>query len=358
MIPAGIAARGITRTYGQFTALHSVDLEVGAGEFVSLVGPSGCGKTTLLRILGGFDRPSTGSVLIDGVEVTDAQPERRPTNMVFQRGALFPHLTVAENIAYPLKRSKVNQSEIERRVKEMLSLIRLPGFGSRKPAELSGGQAQRVALARALVGRPKVLLLDEPFSALDLALRKELQLELKRIHREFECVFVFVTHDQEEALVLSDRIVIMNGGRILQDGSPKAIYREPADVFAAQFIGEMNLLPGVLKSVGPQTSVVDVGKRRIEVQGALDSASVGGPVLLSIRPENISLQTALEDEPDGVVDEVIYVGNRWRVRVSCFLMNQQVWTELPTTSAFEGISRGDRISLALSAQHARLLPIQ
>lgn len=356
MTAIAIAAQKVSRSYGHFTVLHDINLDIKAGEFVSLVGPSGCGKTTLLRILGGFDRPSAGSVHLDGQDVTDVPPERRHTNMVFQRGALFPHLTVAENIGYPLKRMGVAATEIKRRVDDMLSLIRLPGFGERRPAELSGGQAQRVALARGLIGRPKVLLLDEPFSALDLSLRKELQLELKRIHREFGCAFVFVTHDQEEALVLSDRIVIMNKGHILQDGSPKSIYREPADVFAAQFIGEMNLLPGKLKMIAGDRSTVEIGRRTVDASSVLGT-KIGDPVLLSIRPENIIVKRS-DSEDAGVVDEVIYVGNRWRVRVTCPQMAQSLWTELPVSSDFEGIVRGDRISLALSAEHSRLLPAQ
>lgn len=355
MSAIAIAARNVSRSFGHHRVLDDVTLEVADGEFVSLVGPSGCGKTTLLRILGGFDQPSLGRVLLEGRDVTHAPPERRATNMVFQRGALFPHLTVAENIAYPLKRQAEPAREIARRVEEMLVLIRLPGFGTRRPAELSGGQAQRVALARALVGRPRVLLLDEPFSALDLALRKELQLELKRIHREFACAFVFVTHDQEEALVLSDRIAIMQAGRILQDGTPLNIYREPGDAFAARFIGEMNLVPGVLRARAEGTSSVSVGALALELNSDIALARPGEAVLLAIRPENVSLGPYREDGLNGTVEEVVYIGSRWRIKLSCPALSASVWAEVPASSEAARIVRGGGVGIALDLRHARLL---
>ena len=355
MTGIAIAARNVSRSFGHYHALRDVTLEVNQGEFVSLVGPSGCGKTTLLRILGGFDQPTSGNVMLSGRHVTDVPPERRPTNMVFQRGALFPHMTVAENIAYPLVRKKVGTAEIANRVDEMLALIRLAGFGARSTSELSGGQAQRVALARALVSRPDVLLLDEPFSALDLALKKELQLELKRIHREFACAFVFVTHDQEEALVLSDRIAIMNHGEILQHGSPMSIYREPTDVFAATFIGEMNILPGIVSDVRADALAVRIGSRLIDIARTEREVEVGEKLLVTIRPENITVERAASEGPNGTVDEVIYVGNRWRVRVTCPLMSMPVWVDVPSTSSLGTMRRGDPVSLAFNPEHSRVL---
>ena len=276
--------------------------------------------------------------------------------MVFQRGALFPHLTVEENIAYPLKRLKMGREDMVKRVDEMLSLIRLPGFGSRRPAELSGGQAQRVALARALVSRPQVLLLDEPFSALDLSLRKELQLELKRIHREFSCAFVFVTHDQEEALVLSDRIAIMNKGQILQDGAPISIYQRPADVFAAQFIGEMNLLPAVVRVIASGKATVDVGRHSMDVDVPNGGLAQNDRVLLSIRPENIGLVSVSQAALKGVVEEIVYVGSRWRLKLLCPELETSVWAEVPATTAIQAITRGQTVGLSLETDYSRLLP--
>ena len=234
----------VVKKFGDFLAVDHINLEVRDGEFFSLLGPSGCGKTTTLRMIGGFEQPTSGLIELQGKDVTWLPPYQRNVNTVFQSYALFPHLTIYENVAFGLRRRKVRDSEIKSRVGEMLRLVELPGYERRKPTQISGGQAQRVAIARALVNKPSVLLLDEPLGALDLKLRKRLQTELALIQRRVGTTFVFVTHDQEEAMALADRILILNEGRIEQIGTPEEIYRKPASLFAADFIGESNILRG------------------------------------------------------------------------------------------------------------------
>src|SRR4051812_3428209 len=245
-----VELRAITKRFGDFTAVNGIDLEITEGEFFTMLGPSGCGKTTTLRMIAGFEEPSEGALLISGEDVAALPPHKRPTNTVFQSYALFPHLTVSDNVAFGLKRKGVDGSEIDRRVKEELTRVGLAQEANRKPNQLSGGQQQRVALARALVNLPKVLLLDEPLGALDLKLRKGLQVELKRIQREVGITFVYVTHDQEEALTMSDRIAIVNRGRVEQVGGPEEIYERPNTSFVAGFIGVSNLMPGTVSAAG------------------------------------------------------------------------------------------------------------
>ncbi|MFJ9813172.1 ABC transporter ATP-binding protein [Streptomyces sp. NPDC101158] len=286
-------------------AVHDISLDIAAGEFFSLLGPSGCGKTTLLRMIGGFADPTEGSVLLDGDDVTGLPPHRRNVNTVFQSYALFDHLTLADNVAFGLKRKGVARPEIRRRVADMLDLVQLGELAGRRPPTLSGGQRQRVALARALVNRPQVLLLDEPLAALDLKLRRRMQVELKQIQREVGITFVFVTHDQDEALTMSDRLAVMNAGRIEQCGTPEDVYERPTSSFTASFLGTSNLVPGtyragrVLLDQGPE---LPVGDR----PGVTD----GSRVSLSLRPEKIWLS---DFEPGmarvtGVVRETVYSG--------------------------------------------------
>src|SRR3954463_14430574 len=241
---------GLTKRFGEVRAVDGGDLEISAGEFFSLLGPSGCGKTTTLRMIGGFELPTGGRILLGGRDITHDAPDQRPVNMVFQQYALFPHLDVAGNIGFGLRRKKVDRKQIDLRVGEALDLVRLRGYEKRKPSELSGGQQQRVALARALVNRPNVLLLDEPLGALDLKLRRQLQVELKRIQAEVGITFVYVTHDQEEALTMSDRIAVMHAGKVEQLGTPEELYERPATRFVADFIGSTNLLRGVVERDG------------------------------------------------------------------------------------------------------------
>ena len=247
---------GLTKRFGEVRAVDGIDLEIRAGEFFSLLGPSGCGKTTTLRMIGGFELPTGGRIELRGVDVTNEPPDKRPVNMVFQNYALFPHLDVGENIAFGLRRTKAPEADIRRRVDDAFALVGLHGYQKRKPNQLSGGQQQRVALARALVNRPQVLLLDEPLGALDLKLRKRLQLELKRIQGEVGITFVYVTHDQEEALTMSDRIAVMHGGRVEQLGTPEDLYDRPTTRFVADFIGTTNLLTGAVESADQHGSLV------------------------------------------------------------------------------------------------------
>ncbi len=269
-----IELRGVTKRYGETPAVDALDLEIRHGEFLSLLGPSGCGKTTTLRLIAGFERPDEGVVLLDGEDVSGRPPYKRNVNTVFQSYALFPHLTVLENVGYGLKQRRVDRAARKRRAREALDLVRLSGFDGRRPRELSGGQQQRVALARALVLEPRVLLLDEPLGALDLKVRRELQIELKRIQERVGITFVYVTHDQEEAMVMSDRVAVMNHGRIEQLARPAEIYDTPATQFVAEFIGETNF--------------IDTGGRQLAVRPealeltAVGSGTIGGEVVVAM----------------------------------------------------------------------------
>ena len=292
---AAVELTDVTKQFGDFVAVHDLNLQIRDGEFFSLLGPSGCGKTTTLRMIAGFEQPTMGEVYIHGQPVAGIPPYRRPVNTVFQSYALFPHMTVAQNVAFGLEMKKVAKLEIERRVAEALELVQLSQMENRRPRQLSGGQQQRVALARALVNRPEVLLLDEPLGALDLKLRKAMQLELKQIQSEVGITFVYVTHDQEEALTMSDRIAVMDAGIVQQVGAPRDIYEHPHNRFVADFIGETNFVTGTVAEVGDLV-MVDLGD--LLVQGSADgrSLSLGQAITLAIRPEKINLY------PQGEVD--------------------------------------------------------
>jgi len=317
MINYDVELLNVTKRFGLVTAVSDVSFQVKKGEFFSLLGPSGCGKTTIMRMISGFEQPTIGSVRIAGEDVTSSRPYERPTNLVFQHLALFPHLTIAENIAFGLRIKKQSDTEIKRRVDEMLELVRLPGLGNRRISQLSGGQKQRVAIARALVNQPAVLLLDEPLGALDLKLREQMQLELKRIQDEIGTTFIYVTHDQKEAITMSDVIAVVNKGCIEQIGSPTAIYERPKTAFVANFIGETNLLQGVVSQVeGTMVTVVVNGLPiKVEIQG---SAQVGTDVNVSIRPEKIVFDGVLSEnsnEFDAIIEDAIYRGNYTRYKV-------------------------------------------
>ena len=311
--PAAIELIDVSKRFAGQEAVQAVNLAIAQGEFFSLLGPSGCGKTTTLRMIAGFEQPSQGVIRLLGEAIHDTPPHRRNINMVFQNYALFPHLSVFENIAFGLKARHVPQTEIRRRVVESLDMVRLPGLEDRKPAQLSGGQQQRVALARALVNRPAVLLLDEPLGALDQKLRKEMQLELKRLQREVGITFVYVTHDQEEALTMSDRIAVMNQGRVLQMAEPRQIYDYPATRFVADFIGTTNFIDGRVISIESGMATVELdglGTACVPDQAGLVA---GQPVTLAIRPERLRLAASPSlDQANhlaGVLEEVIFVGN-------------------------------------------------
>jgi spermidine/putrescine transport system ATP-binding protein len=309
--------QNVSKRYGLVTAVESVSLSVRRGEFLTLLGPSGCGKTTLLRMIAGFAFPDEGSVILGGRDVTLDPPYRRDVTTVFQQYALFPHLTVFENVAFGLQRKRQAKDEIRRRVARALDMVELERLEDRRPAELSGGQQQRVALARALVLEPRVLLLDEPLAALDLKLRKQMQVELKKLQKELGISFIFVTHDQEEALTMSDRVVVMNAGRIEQIGRPEEIYEKPATEFVAGFIGVSNLIEGVVLGSEGEDSVVRIGESRITV--STNGMSEGTRVRLLIRPEKISLSGATTGQAlNGVIASAVYLGEstQWKVRLS------------------------------------------
>jgi spermidine/putrescine transport system ATP-binding protein len=312
-----VELRDVTKRFGETLALDNITLQIRDGEFFSMLGPSGCGKTTSLRLIAGFEMPTAGDVAIGG-EVQGHRPAfQRPVNTVFQSYALFPHMSVFENTAFGLEMQKVSKSEIRQRVAEALELVQLPGMEKRKPQQLSGGQQQRVALARALVNRPKVLLLDEPLGALDLKLRKAMQLELKALQHRLRITFIYVTHDQEEALTMSDRIAVMDHGHVLQVGTPGVIYEAPSNRFVADFIGETNFLEGSV--TGREGSVVHVDLGGLVIRAPLPPGAPGrGPVTVAIRPEKISLhRTRREGAWEGRVEDVTYIGqdSHYRVRL-------------------------------------------
>ena len=297
-----IRLRDVCMAYDDELVLDNINLYINDSEFLTLLGPSGCGKTTTLRIIGGFTTPSSGDVTFDGERINDVPPHKRQINTVFQKYALFPHLDVYENIAFGLRIAKVGEKEIEERVNEMLEVVSLKGFGKRKVDQLSGGQQQRVAIARALVNRPKVLLLDEPLGALDLRLRKDMQNELKRIQQQMGITFIYVTHDQEEALTMSDTVVVMDKGRIQQIGSPEDIYNEPKNAFVADFIGESNILDGIMHT----DFVVEIFNRKFK---CLDKGFAPmEPVDVVIRPEDIEIVAPEKGRLQGTVTSVTFKG--------------------------------------------------
>ena len=313
--PGIISLRGVSKRYGRVPAVDDVDLEIGRGEFFSVLGPSGCGKTTLLRMLAGFEAPSAGEIYIDGQAVSAIPPHRRPVNMVFQNYAIFPHLDVRRNIAFGLRKSDLSASQTEASVEEMLDLIKLSGYADRAPTELSGGERQRVALARALVKRPTVLLLDEPLGALDKSLREQMQLELRALQKSVGITFVFVTHDQEEALTLSDRIAVMAGGEVLQVDAPTALYERPNCRFVADFIGTMNFFGGRLLSAAEGKATVDAGPLgTLEAATGENGFAAGDEVTVAVRPEKLALHFEAPGEyantVRGRMGPMAYLGDR------------------------------------------------
>ncbi|GIK78782.1 MAG: ABC transporter ATP-binding protein [Acidobacteria bacterium] len=311
-----MSLRGVTKRFGEFTAVDSIDLDIREGEFFTLLGPSGCGKTTTLRMIAGFEEPNAGEILVGGEDVAGLPAHKRPTNTVFQSYALFPHLTVRDNVAYGLKRKRVDKAEIDERVKAELERVGLANEANRKPNQLSGGQQQRVALARAVVNLPKVLLLDEPLGALDLKLRKGLQLELKRIQQEIGITFVYVTHDQEEALTMSDRIAVMNRGVVEQVDNPVEIYERPTTTFVAGFIGVSNLMPGVVRSLSGEKAEVEL-EAGVTISADANGLGTGERCHAVVRPEKLYVAPKGMPAPelaadaqsvDGVVTSSVFLG--------------------------------------------------
>ncbi|MEU8266188.1 ABC transporter ATP-binding protein [Sphaerisporangium sp. NPDC049002] len=337
-------------------AVKGVSLSIAEGEFFSMLGPSGCGKTTTMRMIAGFEDPSRGAVRLQGQDVTDVPPNKRDVNMVFQSYALFPHMNVWENVAFGLRRKRVPDPEIKRRVGEMLEIVDLTGREKRRPREMSGGQQQRVALARALVNNPRALLLDEPLGALDLKLRQAMQIELKRIQREVGITFVYVTHDQNEALTMSDRIAVMNDGLVEQLAGPREIYERPATKFVAGFIGTSNLLSGTAEAVSDGTATIRIGDRDRVLVPVADGTLKGGAVEVTVRPEKIRIS---HDEPGadlsavrGTVAEVVYLGtyNSYAVNLAGgaeFTVFEQNARDSSITA-----ERGDSVWLSWQPQHS------
>ncbi|NEY89478.1 ABC transporter ATP-binding protein [Tabrizicola oligotrophica] len=328
-----VALEGVSKSYGAVQALGQTDLVLNEGEFVTLLGPSGCGKTTTLRMVGGFEFPSTGRILIDGRDTTYAAPFDRPVNTVFQDYALFPHMTVAQNIRYGLtvRGANLSPAEVSSRVEHALALVGLSKFADRRPAMMSGGQRQRVAMARAIARRPRVLLLDEPLSALDVKLREGMQVELKRIHRELGITFLMVTHDQGEAMALSDRVVVMQAGQICQTGKPEELYDSPANPYVADFIGGANLVKGVWKGRDRGRDRLALGQGQAEVQReghAVAGLSEGAAVLIGLRPDNL----LLGDGPNAIsgrVLEVLFRGDRIRIEFTPRGIAAPIFAEVP-----------------------------
>ena len=349
-----VQLRGVTKRFGELIAVDSIDLDVRPGEFLALLGPSGCGKTTTLRLIAGFDEPTEGEIQIGGRSAVGIPPNKRDVNTVFQAYALFPHMTVLDNVAYGLKQRKVGKEERYKQANEALELVRLTGREQAKPAQLSGGMQQRVALARALVMNPKVLLLDEPLGALDLKLRKAMQVELKRIQRDVGITFIVVTHDQEEAMAMADRIAVMNAGHIDQLAAPSEVYDRPATPFVADFIGEMNHFEGTLERDGEQL-VATVGTARFGIGRVVVEARAGERVHFGVRPEEVHANTRGEGAP-ATCQTAMVLGHHLQI-VARLETGEEMVAMQPRAGdeALGDLSAGDKVWLGWGATAALLL---
>jgi spermidine/putrescine transport system ATP-binding protein len=359
---SAISIRGVTKRFGDVTAVHDLTLEIREGEFLTLLGPSGCGKTTTMRMVAGFEEPDQGDILLRGEDVVGVPPNKRHVNMCFQNYALFPHMDVQQNIEYGLKLKNVGKEERARKVEEMLGIVRLEGYEHRRPGQLSGGQQQRVALARALVNEPAALLLDEPLGALDVKLRKQMQLELKRIQHELKTTFVYVTHDQEEALSMSDRIAVMNAGVVEHLGSPREVYERPATPFVADFVGVLNAAELTVSSVSGDRAVLTLNDhdRFVAPAQGLDLVE-GTPVLAAVRPERVSIKKGDADAGDGsrlsgTVSQVVYLGTLTQFFVDSATGRPFVVHELSTEGG-EAVDAGDAVTLTWPAEDTSILRV-
>ena len=350
-----VLLKGVRKSFGDFVALHELDLEIQEGEFLTLLGPSGCGKTTTLRLIAGFIEPTEGKILLGDEDVTQVAPQHREIGMVFQDYALFPHMTIAENIGFGLKERRYPKQDINDRVEELLDLIRLPEVHDRYPAEVSGGQQQRIAVARAVAYPPKVLLMDEPLGALDLKLRETMQIELRRIQQELAITTVYVTHDQTEAMSMSDRIVVMNSGRIEQMGGAEDIYNEPRTRFVADFVGQINLFDA--NSYEPETGIIKLDGLDQMVHVPVNLASRGESLSIGVRPEDIGLTNSVElssgiNHLEGVISGRTFAGNLTRLFVDVGLP-KPVILEAKSQSVKSNV--GDKVTLTWPVELSKLL---
>ena len=348
-----IELKHVTKSFGDgFTAVQDFNLEVKKGEFVTFLGPSGCGKTTTLRMIAGFELPTSGEILLDGKSITNLPPYERPINTVFQRYALFPHMNIYENIAFGLKQKKMAKDVIEHKVKKVLSLVDLEGFEERNVATLSGGQQQRIAIARALVNEPEILLLDEPLGALDLKMRQEMQIELKDMHKKLGITFIYVTHDQEEALTMSDKIVVMSEGQIQQIGTPEDIYNEPKNAFVADFIGESNIFSGIM-----------TGKLKVRFCGGefecVDDVPEGTHITAVVRPEDVEITAPAAGTIQGTVISVIFKGMHYEITVQSG-RNEMVIQSVKSARVGDRVGMRldpDSIHIMVAEDHTNIFPV-
>jgi spermidine/putrescine transport system ATP-binding protein len=354
-----ISIQNVKKRFGEVEAVREMTADIPEGEFFTMLGPSGCGKTTTLRMIAGFEQPDDGCILLRGDDVTDVPPNHRNVNMVFQHYALFPHMSIYDNVAFGLKLKKLGKEETRERVAEMLRIVELEGYEKRRPSQLSGGQQQRVALARALVNRPAALLLDEPLGALDVKLRKQLQLELKRIQSELGTTFVYVTHDQEEALSMSDRIAVMNDGVVEQIGSPREIYEHPRTAFVADFIGSLNAFDFRVDSVDGEIAVMRVSNEGKLVISATRATQPGSMVKVAVRPERIRIDGANGHAPeggsriDGTIVQAVYLGSltQFHVDTEC----GRIVSHRMNDETAAGLGEGRRVTLTWAPEHAAVL---
>jgi spermidine/putrescine transport system ATP-binding protein len=356
-----IALEGVSKRFGKIAAAQDVTLAIAEGEFFSLLGPSGCGKTTTLRMIAGFEVPDEGHIFLQGRDVTSVSPNRRPVNMVFQQYALFPHMSIYDNVAFGLKVKRVPRHEHRERVHEMLRVVELEGLERRRMRQLSGGQQQRVALARALVNRPAALLLDEPLGALDVKLRKQMQLELKRIQAELGTTFVYVTHDQEEALAMSDRIAVMNGGRVEQIGSPRKIYEHPQTAFVADFVGSLNSIELTVDEIVGGYALMRLGERERVVVQVGSAARAGDSLRIAVRPERVQIAPLDGRAPaggsrlEGEIAEIIYLGMYTQFHVET--RAGRIVCHRLADESLAPLGGGSRVALSWDADHASRLAV-
>ena len=353
-----IKIKNVSKNFEEVVAVDNINVDIARGEFFSLLGPSGCGKTTLLRILAGFEYPSSGSVFIDNLDVTDITPNLRPTNMVFQNYAIFPHINVKRNIEFGLRKEKLSKDELDKRVQDALKMVQLEGYEDRYSNQLSGGQRQRIALARALVKQPKVLLLDEPLGALDKKLREEMQLELRNLQRSIGITFIFVTHDQEEAMTMSDRVAVMNKGKILQISPPRDLYDNPKNLFVGDFIGQINFLDTQIVKIEGNNAKVLINKLgEHEIMTSNNNLSQNESIVCAIRPETIIISKTNEKNSDicikGSIVNTSFYGNMTYVYVNIEGLSKPIMVS--TSDVLEGLSHNSDCYLNINLKDIRII---